>query len=78
MANPEPKVETICVGRAEAMIAEVSAFDYRTVDPKAQWFVMPFGNVDWDTEGFRTRADALVQARYLADIYGVRVSRFGF
>ena len=65
------QVRTVCYGRHDAMIAEVSSFDFRSAGMKApKYAVMPVGNANFDTEGYSTKAEAREAAKYLADVYG--------
>lgn len=77
-----PEVEYVAYGSREAMVAEVSAYDhsaYEGFDGNAaeyDFLVMMVGDVQWDTEGFASFADAKAHAAYLAAEYGVEVARY--
>lgn len=65
----------IYFGRFDAMVSEVSAFDFCSIGVSAKqcaYLVMPYGDAQWDTEYFASKLDAARHARYLAKAFNVK------
>ena len=76
-----PEIEAIYVGTREAMVAEVAAFDRMQRNgmkaSRCRYLSMPYGDAQWDTEYYSTKAEALADARAIAEAYGVPVRWVG-
>jgi hypothetical protein len=73
----DQRIEAIYVGTREAMIAEVAAFDpmalHGMTPARCRYLSMPFGDAQWDTEYYATKAEAIADAKALARELGVPV-----
>ena len=70
-------VETIFVGRLEAMIAEVATLDPRgdyMTNAECAWAVQPVGQDQHDAEYCRTKKEAIECARDLARVYNCKIA----
>jgi len=69
-------LEAVYIGKLENMVAEVAAFDPRTIgipERDCKYLVTPVGSDDWDTEWHSSLASALANAKDIATRYGVKV-----
>lgn len=65
VGDPAATITDIYVGKREAVMAEVGTPDFY----KGRYLIQPYGNGEWDAEGYATIAEAEAEIEYLRTVY---------